>query len=683
MNSNNKPSYSSGIANYISKIIILIVMSFISAFIVQINLKNVVILDYKLGDVSEINVRAPENIQFVQKNDMFINELNNIIDNITEYIAFGAEVKKEIRDNLTIILKNQLEQGRKIIFSDKEIRNLLTLSKEDIQGWKKAIIKVSEKYLSGVAEEDIPQIQYKLVMGLAKDRSIRKETSVFVKIVGYLANHLPLRCTILKGKMIIRKGELIKAYQLHQLKKMNIQLNKSKPQWVEYLGIFILTFILFSLMALYLYKYRIEVIESNRLFILTFLVFVVFLIFAKVSYFLIFVKDVSIEVSGSNLRLFSPYFIPTSCFAMIFAILFDFNFSLLLSIILSFFVGLIFRETALVYSMYAFIGAVTGGILVTNFRERWQIIRAGIAVSIVNFVLIITFYLLQIEPYESNAVLFLNFFWGILSGILSSVIAIGGLPFFEDLFCITTSIKLLELIEFNQPLLQQLILDAPGTYHHSVIVSNLSEAAAREVGADPLLCKVGAYYHDIGKMKRSYFFVENQSGQNAHDELSPNLSSLIIISHVKDGVELAKEHKLPDSIVDIIRQHHGTSLVAYFYNRAKNSEKQSETLEQKFRYQGPKPQSKEAAIIMLADSIESAARTLNKPNPVQITNLISRIVNQKFDDGQMDSCEITMKNIETLERVFARILISMYHSRIDYPQEITRISEETDINNAG
>ncbi|MCK5687301.1 HDIG domain-containing protein [bacterium] len=679
MSSNEKSSYKAG---YFSNLIILIVMSFISAFIVQLNLKNVVILDYKLGDISEINVRAPENIQFVQKNDKFINELNHIMDNITEYISFGAEVKKENLGNLTIILKNQLEQGRMIIFSDKEIRNLLSMSKKDVQDWKKGIIKVSEKYLSGVAEAEIPKIQYKLIMGLAKNRPLSKESPFFAKVAGYLARHLPLRRTILKGKMIIRKGELIKGYQLHQLKKMNIQLNKKKPQWVEYLGIFIITFILFSLMALYLYKYRIEVIESNRLFILTFLVFVIFLVFAKVSYFLIFVKDISIEISGSNLRLFSPYFIPTACFAMIFAILFDFNFSLLLSIILSFFVGLIFRETALVYSMYAFIGAVTGGILVTNFRERWQIIRAGIAVSIVNFILIITFYLLQIEPYESNAVLFLNFFWGSLSGILSSVIAIGGLPFFENLFCITTSIKLLELIEFNQPLLQQLILDAPGTYHHSVIVSNLSEAAAREVGADPLLCKVGAYYHDIGKMKRSYFFVENQNGENAHDELSPNLSSLIIISHVKDGVDLAKEHKLPESIIDIIRQHHGTSLVAYFYNRAKNNEKQSETLEQKFRYQGPKPQSKEAAIIMLADSIESAARTLNKPNPVQITNLISRIVNQKFDDGQMDSCEITMKNIETLERVFAKILISMYHSRIEYPQEITRISQETDINNA-
>jgi putative nucleotidyltransferase with HDIG domain len=338
-------------------------------------------------------------------------------------------------------------------------------------------------------------------------------------------------------------------------------------------------------------------------------------------------------------------------------------------------VGFIFPVFSFVYVLYVLLSGWIASLVTADFRERSQIAFAGLMTSLINVTMIILIKFLFPAFYEKR-ILILDVSWGAVAGIISAIMAIGGLPFLEKIFNITTSLKMLELMDFSQPLLQKLILDAPGTYHHSVVVSNLAEAAARELGADPLLCKVGGYYHDIGKLKRPYFFVENQTGENVHDQLNPNLSALIIISHVKDGVALAKEYSLPDTIISIIREHHGTSLVSYFYNKAFKEGHNNGELEMKFRYPGVKPQTKESAIVMLADSIESAARTLKNPSASQIKNLVGKIINQKFEDGQLDDSNLTMKDLEKLERVFSKILLSMYHARIEYPDEIDRIIKE-------
>ncbi|MEM5770570.1 MAG: HDIG domain-containing metalloprotein, partial [Bacillota bacterium] len=220
----------------------------------------------------------------------------------------------------------------------------------------------------------------------------------------------------------------------------------------------------------------------------------------------------------------------------------------------------------------------------------------------------------------------------------------------------------------NQPLLQRMLIEAPGTYHHSIVVGNLAEAAADSIGADPVLVRVGAYYHDIGKLKRPYFFIENQLGDNPHDKIAPSLSTLIVISHIKDGVELATEHQIPQMIIDIIRQHHGTMLVSYFYQRVVETEHGGSIIEEDFRYEGPKPQTKEAALVMLADCVEATVRSLSKPTVNRIEAAVRKLVRERLNDGQLDECGLTLKDLNTIGDVFIRVLTGIFHSRIEYPE---------------
>jgi len=221
----------------------------------------------------------------------------------------------------------------------------------------------------------------------------------------------------------------------------------------------------------------------------------------------------------------------------------------------------------------------------------------------------------------------------------------------------------------NTPILRELMIQAPGTYHHSIIVGNLVENAAEAIGANPLLARVAAYYHDIGKIKKPLYFAENMKlPENRHDKLAPSMSALILISHVKDGVEMAREHRLGQNIIDIIHQHHGTALIKFFYDKAQQRDKDSQVNEQDYRYPGPKPQTREAALIMLADSVEAAGRTLSEPTPARIQGMVQKIINKIFIDGQLDECELTLKDLHEIAKSFNRILSGIFHNRIDYPE---------------
>jgi len=272
--------------------------------------------------------------------------------------------------------------------------------------------------------------------------------------------------------------------------------------------------------------------------------------------------------------------------------------------------------------------------------------------------------------YDSLISFSYSIFAGVGNGILSAVIAIGLLPFLESIFGVTTAITLLELSNPNHPLMRQMLLKAPGTYYHSMMVSNLAEAAAESVSADPLLTRVGSFYHDIGKLKRPYFFSENQlSGENPHSKLSPNLSTLIIGAHPGDGVELGRKHRLPEAILDIAVQHHGTGMISFFYQQALENSDREEVFAEKFRYEGPKPQSKEAAIIMLADAVEAGVRSLSKPSGNRVETMIRRMVKEKLEDGQLDQCDLTLKEIDQIAETFVYIMSGIYHSRIEYPEK--------------
>jgi putative nucleotidyltransferase with HDIG domain len=295
------------------------------------------------------------------------------------------------------------------------------------------------------------------------------------------------------------------------------------------------------------------------------------------------------------------------------------------------------------------------------------VIKAGLLVGLAQFFTFAFFNyfgLLNILSVNVGIILFAN-------GLLVSAVVMIFLPLFEYLFKVVTNISLLELSDINHPLIKKMIMEAPGTYHHSLIVGNLSEAAAQSIGANAFLARIGSYYHDIGKIEKAGYFSENQNDQRSvHEALSPSMSKMVIMNHVKDGAELAKKYNLKPALIDFITQHHGTSLVYFFYRRALEQDVSSEDIkEEPFRYPGPKPQTKEAAIVLLADSVEAATRSIEDPSPAQVEEVVRKMINNKFIDGQLDECELTLRDLEKISEVFVHILSGIYHSRVEYPEK--------------
>jgi putative nucleotidyltransferase with HDIG domain len=315
--------------------------------------------------------------------------------------------------------------------------------------------------------------------------------------------------------------------------------------------------------------------------------------------------------------------------------------------------------------IYFWLSSVIAAYWTQACRERQLIIQAGLKIGLINMILAtaIDLFFVEITGYH----LLWNLVFAFMGGFFAGIITIGVAPVVEMLFHYTTDITLLERANLDRPLLRRLMLEAPGTYHHSVIVGSLVEAAASEIGANPLLAKVCGYYHDIGKIKKPLYFIENQTNaRNRHDKLAPSMSALILSSHVKEGVEIARQHKLGKSIIDAIKQHHGTSLISYFYEKAKQLRGEENVNVSDFRYPGPKPQTKEAGLVMLADVVEAASRTLENPTPARIQGLVQNLINKIFSDGQLDDCELTLKDLHRIASSFYKILNGIHHHRIEY-----------------
>lgn len=367
----------------------------------------------------------------------------------------------------------------------------------------------------------------------------------------------------------------------------------------------------------------------------------------------------------------SGYGIPAIGFVILITLLFeDLELALLFALFVSF-LGASFDGGSFNIGVSLFIGSLAGAILSFRARRRFQIIRAGLIAGIVQFAAAFimereqNFFLLSAMDLSLWEICF-------ISGALSAGITLTLLPIFEYIFKMLTNISLLEFSDFNHPLLRRLILEAPGTYQHSLVVANLSEAAAESIDANSLLARVGAYYHDIGKMLKPQYFVENLVGyKDVHKDLKPSMSKLIIINHVKDGVDLAKKSRLNFRIIDFIAQHHGRSLVYYFYHRAKELEPGGEH-EEEYRYPGPKPQSKVTAIVALADTIEALSRTVEEPTPSRIEEMVREVVKKRFMEGELDESNLTLKELEKITQSFTRILNAIFHTRINYPKEEAR-----------
>ncbi|MFZ2938209.1 MAG: HDIG domain-containing metalloprotein, partial [Candidatus Omnitrophota bacterium] len=353
------------------------------------------------------------------------------------------------------------------------------------------------------------------------------------------------------------------------------------------------------------------------------------------------------------------FYIPFSLAALLSIILFNnIEISFLITLACGIAVTSIAGNNFLLVVMFL-ISGILAILLAKDMRRRSVIIRTGLFIGLAQAAT-----LTLASRFKSQYVL--SDFILIANGIGCSIIVIGILPIFEYLFKTVTNVSLLELADFHNPLLQRMVMEAPGTYHHSLIVGNLSDAACKAVGANALLARIGAYYHDIGKLAKPEYFSENQSAfTSKHEALTPTMSKLIIMNHVKEGVELAKKYKFTPSVIDFIEQHHGNSLVYYFYRRAlENTENVEKVGEEEFRYPGPKPNSKETAIVLLADSVEAATRALKEADPAKIEELVHKIINNKFIDGQLDECDLKLKDLEKISSVFIRILSGIYHGRV-------------------
>jgi putative nucleotidyltransferase with HDIG domain len=427
--------------------------------------------------------------------------------------------------------------------------------------------------------------------------------------------------------------------------------------------------IFWGVLLLFLISYILDLNLTIPLFLLSVVIYfksrenlkVYRLLHLNLFFVIIFVEAYFVSNQG-----WPMFYIPFIVIPMLTTLLFScLELSLLITLATSVAVAFLTRTPFSMGVLFLTSGLVSS-ILVFGARRRMAVIRAGLMVSILQAIMV--FFIDGLRIVSPVRYIFL-----MANGIVSSVIVVGVLPIFEYLFKTVTNISLLELADFNHPLLQQMVLEAAGTYHHSLVVGNLSEAACQAIGANALLARIGAYYHDIGKLKKPDYFSENQNiKESKHDTLSPTMSKLVIMNHVKDGIEMAKRHKLNPRLIDFIMQHHGNSLVYYFYRRAlENLEEDQEIKEEGFRYPGPKPNTKETAIVLLADSVEAAARTLKEPTPVKIEELVHKIINNKFIDGQLDECELTLKDLEKISTVFIRILGGIYHSRIIYPENPT------------
>jgi putative nucleotidyltransferase with HDIG domain len=363
---------------------------------------------------------------------------------------------------------------------------------------------------------------------------------------------------------------------------------------------------------------------------------------------------------------------------MFVAVLVDRQVAILVTALLSVVLGTVLSNE-LRYACGALITGLVAIYCVADIKGRQDLLRTLGWISVTGVLLV---WVYGTIAGDSVSEMVAGTFWaGVLLPFVATTLFFFGTIALERPFERVTHLSLLELADTNSPLLRRLLMEAPGTYTHSLAVGHLAEGAAAAIGADTLVARVASYYHDIGKLRRPHFFIENQHVENVHDGINPTLSTIVITSHVRDGIEIGKEYRLPKVVLDIIAQHHGTSLVQYFYNQFTDEFDPSTPVEQQFRYPGPKPQTKEAAIVMLADSVEAASRTLDKPSVAKIETLVNRVVADKLRDGQLDESELTFREVSKITMTFARSLVGTMHARIEYP-EPTQIGERKGVTDA-
>lgn len=641
----------------------------------------------QVGDISDIDIYAPSDIVDKSATELRRKQAEDSVQPVYNLdLTVQIDIEKKISDFFILLNsvrsnaelnKTQkldlLEQNSNISLGNSLYNMLLDASETDLTSLEHNIKYINNQMLSGrITEQQLNDKRSDIrefFMNLPKKSKLNEigadiavmvlKPNMYYDEQTTLARRQSERekvedVVIRKGTLIVSKGQEVSSQQIQLLNAYGLLAESDNDRFdiQFYIGYGIIISICLIIMGQYLRSLDKKLWDSNSTLLLISLIAIIALTITMV------------------LKNISEYLIVLPAGAMLVSILVSPRIAIMTNIMMSILAGFLGGFDLPVVVMMLLTGILGAG-MVSRTHHRSTFILAGLAVSLVSLLVIFS------EGILSRADIYKmlnNGLYGVIGGTLSAVLTIGTLPFFETVFDIITPLKLLELSNPNQPMLRRLLIEAPGTYYHSILVGNLAEAAAEDIGANPLLCRVGAYYHDIGKLKRPYFFKENQiTRDNPHDKITPNLSALVITSHVKDGVEIAGKNKLPSTVIRIIEEHHGNTLVAYFYHKALNAEGAEAVDESKFRYPFRKPQTEEAAIVMLADSVEAYIRSLSEPTQDQVEQGVRKIIKDKLNDAQLDNCDLTLKDLEMIGQAFVKVLAGIFHDRIEYPETIKDI----------
>jgi putative nucleotidyltransferase with HDIG domain len=587
--------------------------------------------------------------------------------------TFGAELTPDERASVLEVAVPGLSDGAKT-----------TLSKLDPARWaavRTQAAKVLETtLLAELRETDVAQTRTQLASRMAGDLD-EAERILAAELISPLivpnssfdqglwdrardaaaAAVKPVRVNIAPGETVVRSGDRIDAADIEVIDELG--LGESVPDVANFAGWLLLSVLVVAMLLAWIWRFRPTLWHRNNVLVL------IGLLLAGTTF--------AMKITAG--RLILGYFLPTAAIGMLLAILLDASVATVVVAVIAI-IGGALNDNSLQFASYTFLGGMAGIIAVRKGDRLQVFVQAAIAVFVVNVAVVSVFSLLGAR--DIRGVLELWFASG-AAAIGSSVAAVGTFAVLGSVFGILTVFQLLELANPSQPLLRRLLVETPGTYHHSLMVGNLAERAAEAIGADPLITRVAAYYHDIGKLSNPLAFIENQAGgENIHDQLEPDVSAQVLKQHVADGIDTAYAAKLPKALIAFIPQHHGTAIMSYFYARAKEraselyggpltaaGEKAADAVdERQFRHAGPKPQTREAALIMLADGVEASVRSLAARDEPAIRAMVARIIDERTSDGQFDECDLTLRDLERIRNAFVEQLLGMYHTRIAYPQ---------------
>lgn len=600
-------------------------------------------------------------------------EVNDETETISDKKIMDEQIAK-LKENLSVLETD----GEGLRFSDNALASLLKLEEKQLNALQNVLTTNVKNVMSEpIRSDQVPKAKNDIEKRLRGNITIPEDvlsTAILIGRYSIVENEVfnkeqtearieqakssvePTR--ILQGQVIVQEGQIIDKEVLRQLELVGMLTNQSSLKPI--FGLLLFISLCMWLFYVQLSKWRADKDDKQKALVVLMIIFIFSVSVMKL-----------ISLVSENFDVTIAFLFPTALAPMLVRSLINERFAVLITVVTAAVAGVVFQEgysavLQMEIALYILFGGLAGLYIIQGAEKRTQLLQTSMSVAVVN-VIFMAFYLLMTQSSYGLSELLFYAVAALTSGLLSGALTIGLLPFFESAFGIISAMKLIELSNPNHPLLKKILTETPGTYHHSVMVANLADAACESIGADGLLARVGCYYHDIGKTKRPGFFIENQmSYANPHDSLPPETSRDIILAHGTDGAKMLRKYKMPKEIIEIAEQHHGTSLLKYFYVKAKEEGKVIN--EDDYRYSAPKPQKKETAIISIADSVEAAVRSMKEPTQEKIQEIVHTIVKDKLQDGQFDDCDLTIKELKTVERVLCETLNGIFHSRIEYPK---------------